>query len=269
MEPSQHNPKKDEQPIENQPSQNAVIYLPKLTKKKMGKGVSSIKGVIKKGRPIIFAAFVSTVFATIAFTVIDPERVNQTALTEQTDPVAAEAAEAASSGEAVPLPELSMWVVQAGVFKEAASAETNFRAITAEMPVIQTLNEDFIALWVGAASDESSAKAIAEKYQTEQLPLYVKQVSSGESELQLSEKDAQWVKSAAAITQSILAQDLNYDSINELIASPPENELLQDLFASMTSLAESAGGSELDQSRASLSVVEMAWELPQKKDPDQ
>ncbi|MDG5470952.1 hypothetical protein P6709_04270 [Jeotgalibacillus sp. ET6] len=266
MEPSQHNPKKDEQPIENQPSQNAVIYLPKLTKKKVGKGVSSLKGFIKKGRPIIFAAIVSTVFATIAFTVIDPERVNQTALTEQANPVAAEAA---SAGEAVQLPELSMWVVQAGVFKEAASAETNFRAITAEMPVIQTSNEEFIALWVGAASDESSAQAIADKYQTEQLPLYVKQVSSGESELQLSGKDAQWVTSAAAITQSILAQDLNQDAINELIASPPESELLQDLFASMTALGETAGGSELDQARASLRVVEMAWELPQKKEPDQ
>ncbi|KIL46203.1 hypothetical protein [Jeotgalibacillus campisalis] len=266
MEPSQHNQKKDEIPIEKQPNQNAVIYLPKLTKKKVGKGLSSINQVIKKGRPIIFAALVSTLFATIAFTVIDLERVDQAALTEQTNPVAAEAG---SAGEMVKIPELTMWVVQAGVFKEAASAETNFRSIIEKMPVIQTSNEDFIALWVGAASEESSAVAIAEKHQSEEVPLYIKQVSNGGAELQISEKDAEWLKSATDFTQSILAQNQNTEALDKLISSPPESELLQELFTSFTTLAEKAGGSEADQERASLQAVEMLWELPQKNEIDQ
>lgn len=264
MEQSHTDQKKDElSSSKKKPSQSAVIYFPKPTKKNVGKGLRSIKAWLGRIKPILFAALISTIFATIAFSFIDPDVVSQPVLNNQPAAPGEEPAAAASTIE-VAIPDQSMWVVQAGVFKEVGSAETSLREIAAEMPVIQTSHEDFYALWVGAAGDEASAKVVAEKHQTEAVPLYVKEVSRSGETVKLSESDGKWLQAAIATSQSLIADGGAAPISEDLIKTQPENETLHPLFKSMSELQKTPADAAAEKEKAALEVIKMLWELPQK-----
>ncbi|PPA71548.1 hypothetical protein [Jeotgalibacillus proteolyticus] len=260
MGPIQNNQEKEEKQTA-QPAQNAIIHFPVITKKKVHKGMHSIRGWVIKLRPVLFAAFVSTIFASLAFTVIDPELAGQPVLTEKAEQPAEQNTPGSTSAAVVP--EQSLWVVQAGVFKEAASAETSLKEIEANMPVIQTPYEEFTALWVGAASDEKSAQEIASLYQQD-AELYVKQVVRPGGELELSDNDSKWLHSAVAFTEILLNGSIDQQAGENLVASPPDSEVLTPFYTSIKELAALKETKKTELDRAVLHVVEELWELPQK-----
>lgn len=264
MEPSKSDHKKQENSsVESGSSKNAVIYFPKVEKKNIEKGIRKARFWITRTKPVLMAALVSTVFATIAFTVIDPNAISQPSLTDQANPAVQQASAGSGSVKAA-VPEQTMWVVQAGVFKEKESAEGIYKKIESEVPVIQTSHEGLYALWAGTAADEPGAKAIAERHQSEAIPLYVKKVSRPAFEVGLSKSDSTWLLSAIGAAQPFLSNESNAIIPDELIAKKPENKLLLPLFDSLSTLKETPVESTIQHDKAVLRVMESIWELPQK-----
>jgi len=256
----QQDAKKDEQsPSKKQGGPTAVIHFPKSTKKKMYKGVHSFKKWIGPMKPILLAAMVSTIFATLAFSVIDPEVASEPTLIEKTEPPTEETT-ATPAAVTASINDQSMWVVQAGVFKEVASAELTLSSISTSMPAIQTQHEDLIALWVGAASDQAAAKEIATNYQTEQVPLYVKEVSRSGGELEISDKDQIWIQQADELFRALLGSS-EATAANELVTTKPESKALHPLFEAIN---EWNGASAEEKEKSALQIIKLMWELPLK-----
>ncbi|TDL34407.1 hypothetical protein E2R51_01445 [Jeotgalibacillus sp. S-D1] len=263
MEPSKSDHKEQESSsVENQPSKNAVIYFPKVERKNIEKGIRKARYWIARTKPVLLAALVSTVFATIAFTVIDPNAISQPSLTDQANP-AVQQVSAGSGAVKAAVPDQTMWVVQAGVFKEAASAEGIFTKIESKIPVIQTSHDGLFALWAGAAADEPGAKAIAERHQSEEIPLYVKKVSRPAFEIELSKSDSAWLLASIGAAQPFLSKE-NAIIPDDLLAKKPESESLHPLFDSLKRLKETPVESTVQHDKAVLQVMETIWELPEK-----
>ncbi|MEW9500575.1 hypothetical protein [Jeotgalibacillus marinus] len=265
MEQSPTNqPKKDlSSSKKDEPKNKAVIHFPKSKKATLSsvkRGMMKGPGVFKKMKPILLAVLISIIFARVVMSVFDTEVPEQSALVGQSEPGGQEVGNTVA---ATKIPALSMWVVQAGVFKEVASAEMSYRDLAAKMPTIQTLHEGMFAIWVGVTSNEAAAKAIATQNSTEETPLYVKQVTRPPVDMELAEKDATWIKE---VNDFVLAQWETSEPLavpEELITNPPHNEKLNSTFTSLETLQKAGVQPGVERDTAFLLVVEGIWELSQ------
>ncbi|KIL44560.1 hypothetical protein [Jeotgalibacillus soli] len=244
-----------------------IIYFPKMKKLKTSVKVSDFrtswiigKGLLKRSRPILIAAAVSTIFASLAFSVMDPS------FSGYTEPVLRDQQEnqpdtlpAQQAAAKVTIPAMSMWIVQAGVYKEASSAEAIVNQLKAEMPVVQIKQEDKVAIWVGATGGEAEAKVIANQYASENLSLYVKEVSRPQIDLVLTPADTAWLQSLTAFISAGWSESNDLAVPEELVITAPENKSLQPISTKLTELNDAA--EDAGRNQAFLELIRSVWEL--------
>lgn len=127
-------------------------------------------------------------------------------------------------------PELSAYMLQAGVFSQRENAENWMKLYQGEnLPVIVWEREEHYYLFTGVYMQEEEAKQRAVELQAKGFDVFVKPWSTSEAELTLTNDEAKWLNDFQTTWTEAIAEK-NTDSLKSLLLSRPENDIFNNLF---------------------------------------
>ncbi|TFE01024.1 hypothetical protein [Jeotgalibacillus salarius] len=109
------------------------------------------------------------------------------------------------------VPPISFWVLQAGAFSTEEAAGDFISTLPADTSHVLVKQDDMQLLWIGAAGTEEKAKALSAGHAGD---VYVKKVMIDAFQLNVSEKDHEWLSATiGAMNQKLSSPSTSFTAI--------------------------------------------------------